>query len=74
MRLEVTVSQIQSKTLSVPGIHMVVVKKLGTDCSAWFGMPPSRKALKNILSLNWCPPHTEIFSKRRKIYTIVWRT
>ena len=33
-----------------------------------------RRALKNILSLNWCPPHTEIFSKRRKIYSNVWRT
>ena len=24
----------------------------------------------NSTSLNWCPPYTEIFSKRRKIYSV----
>ena len=31
---------------------------------------PGGNCQRNRLSLNWCSPYTEIFSKRRKIYTV----
>ena len=31
---------------------------------------PEGNCQRNRLSLNWCSPYTEIFSKRRKIYTV----
>ena len=36
-----------------------------------FGKLPKGNSQINSISLNRCPPYTEIFSKRRKIYSVM---
>ena len=43
---------------------------LFTDFDAHIGKLPEGSSKINRLSLNRCPPYTEIFSKRRKIYAV----
>ena len=41
-----------------------------TDFHVLIGKLPEGSSKINRLSLNRCPPYTEIFSKRRKIYSV----
>ena len=49
----------------------LVVSHVGMNCLVWLvDCLPKKSVMKQILSSQWCHPDTEIFSKRRKIYSI----
>ena len=55
--------------ISIDRIYLILIDSF-TKFHVLIGKLPEGSSKINSLSLNRCPPYTEIFSKRRKIYSV----
>ena len=56
--------------LNQPDAKYILIDRIWLILKISFGKLPKGSSKINRISLNRCPPYTEIFSKRRKIYSV----